>query len=97
LPCREKEHNEIMTFVSQGLIRGGSPSSLYIAGMPGFQPTFAHSLSFHTILFVPSCSGTGKTASVRQVIKELKSQNESVRLNSFADQVMSIEMKIFLG
>jgi hypothetical protein len=40
LPCREVEHDEISQFVRQGLIRGNSPASLYIAGMPGTAISF---------------------------------------------------------
>ena len=45
LPCRESEHNEILAFIQQGLVRGGSPSSLYISGMFG-----AHTICFATLI-----------------------------------------------
>jgi origin recognition complex subunit 1 len=49
LPCREKEHATIKSFLAQAIRRGGFTGGLYISGMPG----------------------TGKTATVRQVVREL--------------------------
>lgn len=35
LPCRDKERNIITDFLVNGILNGGSSSSLYISGMPG--------------------------------------------------------------
>jgi origin recognition complex subunit 1 len=35
LPCRDKERNYITDYLKNGIMNGGSSSSLYISGMPG--------------------------------------------------------------
>ena len=35
LPCREKERQQIIDYITQGIKNQGSSSSLYISGMPG--------------------------------------------------------------
>jgi origin recognition complex subunit 1 len=61
LPCREAEKQQISTFLSNSISRGGDSGGLYIAGVPG----------------------TGKTATVRQVIRELKGISERGELAAF--------------
>eukprot|EP01084_Bolivina_argentea_P057649 105313_1 len=35
LPCREKEHDEILTYMKNNIVSKGHGSGLYISGMPG--------------------------------------------------------------
>jgi Cdc6-like AAA superfamily ATPase len=35
IPCRDKEHAEMSTFLINGVKRGGASSALYVSGMPG--------------------------------------------------------------
>ncbi len=61
LPCREKEHGFIYSFLKKSISQGGVGAGLYISGMPG----------------------TGKTATCRQVVRELKGLSSKKKLRPF--------------
>jgi origin recognition complex subunit 1 len=55
LPCREKEREQILTFIESAIRSGGIGCGLYLSGMPG----------------------TGKTATVTEVVAELRRRHEA--------------------
>ena len=61
IPCREEEHKQIYDYLKNSIIQKGNGSPLYISGM-------------NMILSIDRLGmpGTGKTATVREVIRELK-------------------------
>lgn len=61
IPCREEEHKQIYDYLKNSIIQKGNGSPLYISGI-------------NLIIYIDSIGmpGTGKTATVREVIRELK-------------------------
>ena len=60
IPCRENEHKQIYDYLKNSILQKGNGSPLYISGRTHFS------------LFPLGMPGTGKTATVREVIRELK-------------------------